>query len=205
MTTIVSRLYATQEQAAQAAEMLTSTRFSAADVNLVTPPTEPDSAPEALEGLIQKGGVRRADAAVFAKAVAEGKSLVTVRAAWSLATPAIHILEHFEPIASGVGDHEQHIAETWHSASPFSDFLGWPTLIDSKSSSDLLDGDSSSSLGLPTVIRARPFSALSKNDKAFSALAKSDKPFSKLIDKAAPFSALFGLPVILKSPTRRRA
>ena len=204
MTTIVSRLYATQEQAAQAADLLTSTRFSAADVNLVTPPAEPDPAPGALEDLILKGGVRPADAAAFATAVREGKSLVTGRAAWSLATPAIDILENFEPIESGVGDYEHHVAETWHSASPFSDFLGWPTLIDSKSSSDLLDGDSSSSLGLPTVTRARPFSALSKSDKAFSALAKSDKPFSQLLDKAAPFSALFGLPVILKSPPRRR-
>ena len=205
MTTIVSRLYATEQQAAQAAEMLTSTRFSAADVNLVTPPTEPDLAPSALEDLILKGGVRRADAAVFAKAVREGKSLVTVRAAWSLATPAIDILENFEPIESGVGDYEHHVAETWHSASPFSDFIGWPTLIDSKSTSELLDGNCSSSLGLPTVLRLRPFSALSKTDKPYSALAKSDKPYSKLIDKAAPFSALFGLPVLLKSRPRPRA
>jgi hypothetical protein len=205
MTTIVTRLYATEAQAVNAVKALTGARFSAADVNLVTPPDPEGAAPDNVEALILKGGVLPANVDAFAKAVRGGQSLVSVRAAWSLATTAIEVADRFEPVA-GVSE-DLHVADSWHAASPFSDFLGWPTLIDSKSSSDLAEGPApfSHSLGLPSLSRARPFSALSKSDKAFSALAKSDKPFSKLIDKAAPFSGLFGLPVILKSRPRPRA
>jgi hypothetical protein len=217
MTTIITRLYAAEEQAVGAVNAL-KRRFRGDEINLVTPTSSQDAD---IEALAVKGGVRASDAPAYAEKIQQGHSLVTVHAPWGFAKEAIGILDSHGPVDSGVAESEYHTVPTSHEASPFSDAMGWPvlipfkstvvldkndpapfskyfkwpTLFPSKSSAKLVDDPApfSKILNLPTLSSAKPFSSLVPNDKSHV----------KLVHDAAPFSAFFHLPVLVDDKPKK--
>jgi hypothetical protein len=210
MTTIITRLYAAEEQAVGAVSAL-KRKFGEGEINLVTPTGSHEAD---IEGLAVQGGVRRSDASVYAEKVRQGHSLVTVRAPWGFANEAIALLDAHGPVEAGVEQSEYHVVPVSHEASPFSDWLGWavltkfkspivlktddpapfsaylkqPTLSKSQSSTKLLNDAApfSERLGQPTL----------KDEKPFSKLAENDKSQVTLIKDPAPLSGFFHLQVI---------
>lgn len=211
MTTIITRLYAAEDKAFAAVSAL-KRRFGENEINIVTPTS--GNAAE-IEAKIAKGGVKPSAAAAYAEKVAQGHSLVTVRAVWGFAKEAIATLDRAGPIDGGNGRGETSKQATgWNEASPFSAWLRlpvltkfksyfvlkndpaafstwakWPVLTDKKPSATLLNDPTpfSNKLGQPTLSRTPPFSSLAKNDKSQR----------KLISWAAPFSDFCNLPVLL--------
>jgi hypothetical protein len=199
MTTIITRLYAAEEHASNAASAL-KRKFGADQVNLVTP-TNSEGAD--VEALAVKGGVRPAHAAVYADKVQQGHSLVTVHAPWGFAQHVIDALESHGPVDAGVAETEYHQvpyeatpfsnALGWsvltkfksnvvlsNDPAPFSAFLKWPTLFPSKSSAKLVNGAApfSKALNLPVLSDQKPFSTLVKDDKSHVTLSNEATPFS---------------------------
>ena len=172
MTTIITRLYAGEEQAHGVVSTL-KRKFGGDQVNFVTPT---NSQGADIEALAVKGGVRPSDAATYAQKVREGHSLVTVRAPWGFAQEAINLLDSQGPVDAGVAESEYHHSTS--EATPLSNALGWSVLTDFKSNVVLSDNPS-------------PLSSFFKWPTLFG-----PKPAAKLVDAAAPFSKIFNLPTL---------
>jgi hypothetical protein len=193
MTTIINRIYAAEEQAVAAVNAVKH-KFSAHEVNLVTPTSGHDGD---IEAAAVKGGVRTDHAAVYADHIRQGGALVTVHAPWGFAKQTIKALDAHGPIDSGLDYTEHHAVPGWHSAAPFSALLGLPavskfrsslvlgkksapfsdslklpTLLNSKSSTNLSDNPApfSSIFRFPTINRSQPYSTLVENDKSHTSL-----------------------------------
>ena len=214
MTTIITRLYASEDKALAAVSAL-KRRFGEDEINLVTPSSGKDAA--ALETAIAKGGVKPSAAAGYAEKVGQGNSLVTVQAGWGFANEAIATLDRAGPIGGDEGgDVTSDVVLTgWNEAAPFSAYLGWPLLSEFKSGLVLKDDPapfsrwakwpvlddrkpSAELLNNPTPFSDRLGQPTISQEPPFSTLAKSDKSTTKLINWATPFSDFCNLPVLLK-------
>ncbi len=187
-----NRLYADEAKARSAWEELKRRGF--ADVYLFTPPRRAEGeAPAGDDDLLAsmlRAYIVRSDAAILARRVSEGASLVTVHAPFTGGVKAETVLQRHGPIDSGIPEPELP-RYTWDEESPFSSALRWPLLTKCEHPFEYVSG-------LPS---------LAKSGYASGAPVKPDRPapFSSklgmplLSNNPAPFSSFFKIPLLIKS------
>jgi hypothetical protein len=207
MPTIITRLFAAEEHAVAAIKALKS-KFSDDAISCVTPK---NSRGANVEDLLVKGGVKKSHAPAYAAAVRKGGAVVTVRADFGLAKEATKHLDANKPIVANNTEHTVKLGG-WHSPSPFSDLMGWPTLERFRSALVLHDDPAPYSrlANLPVLSDLKPSATLLDQAAPYSDAAQwptisRAKPSAKLIETksftvlfhhASPLSDLFFLPVI---------
>jgi hypothetical protein len=190
----ISRLYANEEYARKAWDELKRRGF--ADTHIFTPPPRSDDeapAPartaEILEAMVQ-AYIFRSDAAILAKHVSNGSSVVTVHAPFSGGLKATSVLDRHGPIESGLPE-PTFPSYAWDETHPLSSALRLPLLTKCALPFEYV-------FGLPTLMKARQRSSepIGPDRPApFSAALG----LQVLSDNPAPFSSRFGIPVLLKS------
>jgi hypothetical protein len=175
----ISRLYASEENARKAWDELKRRGF--ADIHLFTPsPRGEDgaavsgSAESLVDGMV-KAFILRSHAAVYARRVGEGASLVTVHAPFSGGHKATTIVDRHGPIDSGISEPVSP-SYGWDEEHPFSSAFRLPLLTRCEHPFEEI-------VGLPSLI---------KTNYASMGRPKPDNP--------APFSAMLGLPVLSNEP-----
>ncbi len=186
----VTRMYGSKEAADKAVKELMRHRFSSADIFVVYPPAE---GADNVVSAITEAGIPKYLAEKYAPAVQKGGSLVTVYPPFGTAAIADEVLDHFDPIESGVSTRDFGGADYDDDATPFSRALGWKVLLHTPD-------PFSSFLGWKTLSdqKTKTYPATLKAPM----LGGSAAPLSRLFGlpvlsgKAAPFSGLFGLPAL---------
>jgi hypothetical protein len=174
----INRLYANEDSARKASDELKRRGF--ADVHVFAPPSRgEDGAPAAtaeslVDGML-KAFIERSHAAVLARHVSEGASLVTVHAPFTGGLKAISILDRHGPTGSGVPE-PTYPSYAWDNEHPFSSAFGLRLLATCEHPFEAITG-------IPSLIRT-----------SYAAMGRP-KP-----DNPAPFSAALGLPVLSKEP-----
>jgi hypothetical protein len=220
MSTLIARLYDSPADALGAVTELKSAGYVDGEVNLIAPAPVAGHANDNVAASIEKAGVPPGDAEAFAAAVAQGKALVTVRAALGAAVGAIEILDAHGP-ANATSRQSEYYSTSVASPNPLSDALGWSLLSDdpapfssffgipalSKSAAPL-----SPFLGLPLLARSSSNRTRSNYSAPFSAFfglpllvhqSTTAVGRTRLIDDGAPFSHWLGLPLLTKGDTGR--
>ncbi|MTV33213.1 hypothetical protein GJ654_19720 [Rhodoblastus acidophilus] len=186
MPTIITRLFAAEEQALAAVDAVKH-KFADREINLVTPASaeSPD-----LEALIVKGGVKPEHAPAYAEAVRQGNFVLTLRTSWGIAKDVVARLGDHEPLAPIVAEteHTSYVTPGEDNPAPFSALLGLPVLEEFKSNIELVDHPAplSDLLKLPVLSNIGPFSTLIHLG-----------PFSGLINNPTPLSSALRLPVLV--------
>ena len=213
MTHTISRLYANAADAGSAVEALKAHRFSDKEIFVVGPPTSGKASIDNLTSAIANGAVPKADAAIYAKGVAKGGTLVSVQAPFGTGAKASGLLDSHKPIPSGVtpglttggfslGDLWKGAARPnrpaggsvdWNDAAPLSSWFDWPTLLD--------DPTPLSSYWKLNVLKDTNDFVSSK--RGWSLLKDSSTPLpDKLLSKSpTPLSDKFGWRVLKDDPT----
>ena len=199
MTTIITRLFPSLDQAAAAAASLNLHGLRPEEINLV----RGDSASMAAD--IGRGGVSKAQAAAYARQIADGGALVTAHARFGLAAGAMKILDAHGAVAGGDARGE-HFARQEMDPTPLSHFLDIPTL--SKNPTPFASFFNlwsltrnatplSSLLSLPTISRKKAFLTFGKlqSGPVFGMEQISRSP--------TPLSSALGLPTISHKAERR--
>lgn len=175
----ISRLYATEENARKAWDELKRRGF--ADVHLFTPPARGEdgtlaaaSADSLLDGML-KAYIMRSHAAIYARRVGEGASLVTVHAPFTGGLKASNIVDRYGPIDSGITEPASP-SYAWDEENPFSSAFRLPLLTRCEHPFEEV-------VGLPSLI---------KTNYASIGRPRPDNP--------APFSAALGLRVLSSDP-----
>lgn len=165
MSTTITRLYRTTQQATDSANALKKAGFN--EINTVHAGGEGD----ATIAAIRKGGVSLSHAKVYADFIARGAALVTVNAPALNAVRANRILSRFDPIESPVSE-----PDVYHRTDAV-----YMTLMssDSTPSTKLLDSDSYffGFLGSQVIHDAKPWSSVDINAKPFSKVDINAKPW----------------------------
>lgn len=126
MTTMISRLYASAQEAAQVASVLGRVHFTDYEIHVV----RADGASQTMDdivALVRRTGVHRADAPAYADAVARGATLMTVFAPWGGAAKAIEIMDRHGPLPKPVRQTEYYMG-FFSQPILMSDALGLPLL-----------------------------------------------------------------------------
>jgi hypothetical protein len=175
----LSRLYANEENARKARDELQRRGF--ADCHLFTASQLSEGAgtsahADRLLEEMAKVYIVRSEAAIYARRVSEGASLVSVHAPFSGGKRAETILDANRPIESGV------TAATfptylWDDSAPLSSALRWPLLSKTEFPFETVSG-------IPSLIETK---------HGTGAPVQPDDP--------APFSAMMGMPVLLNNPS----
>lgn len=183
MSQTISRMYETHEQAARAIAALEREGYS--DSHMVSGSLAGAAADDIVAAII-KGNVLKAHAQVYAQGIGQGRSLVTVHAAFGTAARAQRILHEHGPIDSGVSDTSSDVM-AWDEATPMSCILQMPLLVREPAPFSrfwnlpvLTRGSCwlSSLLGLPLLTVATPHTSsfgiplLSRNPTPLSSLLK---------------------------------
>ncbi|MCW2282642.1 hypothetical protein M2323_000403 [Rhodoblastus acidophilus] len=186
MPTIITRLFAAEEQALAALDAV-KTKFADHEISLVTPANAEGAD---LESLIVKGGVKPQNAPAYAEAVRQGNSVLTLRTSWGIAKEVSARLEAYEPLAPIVAEteHTSFVTPGLDNPAPFSTLLGLPVLEEFKSNIQLVDHPApfSDLLKLPVLSNIGPFSSLINIG-----------PFSGLINAPTPLSSTLRLPLLV--------
>jgi len=189
----ISRMYASAEQAREAAAELGEEGFD--EVFVVSPPAH-EVPVSAIAAQIAQGRVHLPDAKIYAEGVARGGTLVTVHAPFASGHKATVILDSYGPIPSGKPEPAPEIL--WNEATPFSSAMHMALLIDDAAPVSRVIGISplagsncsfSGLIGLPLL-----------SDGSAMPEGRWGMPF--LSNNPAPLSSLLGLP-LLKDSRRR--
>ncbi len=193
MSQTISRLYASHDQARKAAHALENHRFDRFNAVHVIGRGDPPASVDALTATIMKAWVIKPKAKILAEGVARGGALVVVQAPFGSGVSALDVLQSFDPIDSGVPDHDEPPL-TWDEATPVSNVLGMRVLLDDSAS----------------FARFWNVPALSKKSVTWGTalnlpeISRSRGPFTGtfgmalLSNKATIFSSMLGLPVLSK-------
>lgn len=100
MTTIITRLYATADEAKTVVGALRTEGFAKGDIEVLSNSAGTGSA-DLLPVILEKG-VYKAAATIYAERVSHGASLLILRAPFGSATAARTVLEDFDSIDAGV-------------------------------------------------------------------------------------------------------
>lgn len=189
----ISRLYANEENARKAWDELKSRGFGYS--HIFTPPpssgedaTVPASADRLLDQMM-RAYIVKSEAAIYARRVSEGASLVSVHAPFSGGLKATRILNRHQPIDSGVPEPTFPSYE-WNEATPLSSALCLPLLAKNELPFETITG-------IPSVISMRYGSGapVRPDDPApFSSALK----MPLLTQNPAPLSSFFKFPVLIK-------
>jgi len=171
-------LFATAAQAADAIKKLTAEGFTPDLITLVD--SSSGAGKDKIVAAITAGFVLLSHARVYADAIAQGRSLVIVRAPFSAGGKATKILAAFQPIDVGVEEPADRAA-LWDEAAPMSSALRIPTL----------------SKGLFSTFWTLPVITHKKVRLPFPELTKSASN-TQLSSNPTPLSSLFKLPTLLR-------
>jgi hypothetical protein len=218
MTTLITRLYRTREEAEAARTALRADGCPGSRISLVSRSPGPDATPAPHDlAAIQQAGVYPSAAKLYAPHVEEGAALLVVRAPFGAAVRTHEILDDFPDLDVGVPRVDAYI-ESQPSVRRSKD--GSATLLDSDLlflSGDLMppallkDGWTFSHyLGIPLLTDWMPTGgALFAGKSTISSylglplLTKRQTPRAGLLKNGTPFSSLFGLPLLSKDPDQR--
>ena len=168
------RLFETEQQAQDAMAKLKDIGLGDNMIVLLTP--SPGSEESAVRDAIAAGKLPGIQVNVATKALRAGRSVLSVELPYGAGQRVDDILASCNPV-----DTEMLADVPSANASPFSDFLGIPTLIDGTSSTRLLSGPKERSMGFPLLTRG--------GKPMFGAV----KPFRK--------NSSMGLPLLSNNPT----
>lgn len=190
----ISRLYASKENARKAWDELKNRGFSHSYL-FAPPAASEDGAPVAASTgavLDEMVGayILKSHAAIYARHVSQGASLVTVHAPFSGGLKATNILDRHGPMDSGVPEPASP-AFLWDEKAPFSSAFRMPLLLKCAHPFEAI-------FGVPSLI---------KGNVAYRARSKPVNPtplssalgLPLLLRNPAPFSSLFNLPLLMKS------
>ena len=186
MSTTITRLYASREQADAAVSLLKGHGLYAAEIHRV------DGSAGNLPAAILQGGVPQGDAMVYAPLVAAGASLVSATARFGLAAKAMKSMDSCKPMETAV-ETAEHFNGTKTEATPLSTFLNIPTLSGTRT-------PFASFWNLPGLARrTTPFSSLLGMPTLTG--IKTFTPFSGRRSNPTPLSSTLGLPTLSHNPT----
>lgn len=126
MTTMISRLYATPQQADMVASDLRRVYFTDYDIQVARADESMTTMADAVAA-VRRTGVHRADAQAYAEALGQGATLLTVHAPWGGAAKAIEVMDRHGPLPKPVRQTEYYAG---FSGGPYflSEMIGWPLL-----------------------------------------------------------------------------
>jgi hypothetical protein len=179
MPITVIRVYGTPDAAESAVKELKRQRFSSSDIHLVRAPAEgADPVPAIMEAGISKYRAER-----YAESLTKGGTMVVVHPPFGNAALAEEVVDHFEPLTTGVPNHEYDLGTDYEDdATPFSRLLGWKVLSRNN------PAPFSDALGWSTL------------KKPGAKDYPQSSPGKLLGGSAAPFSNLFGLKILIHHP-----
>jgi hypothetical protein len=182
MTTIITRLYASGDQAAAAANALRESEFDNDNINVFSAGADQAAA-------IRAAGVHDSASEIYASHLRDGAGLVVVRAPFGSAVTASRILSRFHPVKTAVKTTDRYLGTpdprrreilpqpkkrmgtailvcsdglfppaVIRGSSFFSEWLGLPLLSARTGKAKLVSGNStpfSSTLGLPVLSKGR--------------------------------------------------
>jgi hypothetical protein len=142
MTQTITRLYANGADAEAAVNDLKAHRIGDKEIFVVGPPASGKANIDNLAATIAQGAIPKSDAAIYAKGVAKGGTLVTVQAHFGSGAKVSGLLDSHKPIPSGVSpssttgvssarpNRSSGGSVDWNDATPISNWFNWPTLLD---------------------------------------------------------------------------
>ena len=193
----ITRIYDTPRQALDTHEALQREGYTDRLVCVLAPPADqPANARPTADSLVAQiivGHVLKAEAKVYASEILQGKSLVSVYAAFGTGLVVTHLMDSFGPAESAVKP-ETYPLIPWDDAAPFSSALQMPVFLKE-------DWNFSSMFGMGmTSDNPAPLSSLF----GLRLLARRAAPLSSMLglpllsDNPAPFSSLLRLPLFAK-------
>jgi hypothetical protein len=184
----IVRLYDSAARAAEAVRKLADWGFLDEDIDVVGPDQAPND--DAAVAAIAKACVLRSDAAVYARGVRRGGTLVILRAPFGTGGTASDLLDECGPIDAGMAYREAR-PHGWDDAAPLSSALRMPTGVSSHDSF-------SAYWSLPLLSRTSRTlcSALGWSELSDSEFALFGRP--GLSRNAAPFSNALKLPLLMR-------
>lgn len=209
MTTTITRMYATEAQAAAAVDQLKQNRSWRGTVTLVSLESlgGGDVPLERIANAIEEAGLHRNQALTFAKAVKQGPALVTVIAPFGTAQLAQDVLEGFKPMA-GAAARADHYSGATIGPAPFSSLFNLPVLSRNPAPfssfwniSPISSGGTRAGRGWRNTL-SLPFPALSRKRGSFlpfATLSRSSKPAASVSRSRGP---VLPFPTLLKHKPR---
>jgi hypothetical protein len=196
MTQVITRLYANAADAEAAVASLKAQRYGDKEIFVVGPPANGKASVESLAATIAQAAILKSDAAILAKGVAKGGTLVILHAAFGSGSKAASLLDGHNPIPSGLAAPAQAVQQ-YNDATPLSSALNWPTLLNNPT-------PFATFFSFPTLsdpdhlYSSKPEAILSLNDPT----PLSDRLGKAVLsDSATPLSDKFGWQVLSDDPT----
>jgi hypothetical protein len=196
MTQVITRLYANAADAEAAVKALKAQKYGDNEIFVVGPPANGKASPESLAATIAQAAILKSDAAILAKGVAKGGTLVILHAAFGSGAKAAGLLDSHNPIPSGVAAPAQALQQH-DEAAPLSSAFNWPTLLNNPT-------PFATFFNFPTlsdpdhIYSSKPEAILSLNDPT----PLSDRLGKAVLsDSATPLSDKFGWQVLSDDPT----
>ena len=128
MTQVITRLYANAADAEAAVASLKAQKYGDKEIFVVGPPANGKASVESLAATIAQAAILKSDAAILAKGVAKGGTLVILHAAFGsgLKRPACSTAITPFPLAWRP---RLKLVQQYDDATPLSSALNWPTLL----------------------------------------------------------------------------
>ena len=189
----VTRVYASAQQATEAAAQLKASGFTDDLVTLITPANAASTA-DGIATQIMAGYVLKARAKIHAEEIKRGASLVSVQAPFGMGGAASDILDSFAPVESAAAEGSD-TTMRWDDAAPISSALRIPAIV---------DGD-------PTFSGFWSMPVLSKRGRTLCSLlglpevsGSGKTTFGGLLTSSSlSFSSKLGLPLLIGGGSRR--
>jgi hypothetical protein len=191
MTQTVSRMYASQDQAARALAALEDYGYSHA--HIVSASDGNNSYDGIVDTLVQ-AYVWKPHAMVYAKGISKGGSLVTVHAPFGAAYAAQVILDEHDPVDSGLPE-PKHRSVAWDERTPMSSMLQMPVLAKNRLPMSKIWNVPAVLSKSPTFSGCLGMNTLSQNKAPLS----SRLGMSLLSRNLTPLSSRFGMPLLSKT------
>ena len=178
MATIITRLYASRDQAAGVVSALEADGFQADDITLVARDEGQDMG--TFHAALANAGVHKAGAKTYAERTMTGQVVLVLRAPFGAGTAGMAIVDTVPAIDIGVDRTELHVPAQ---DTPVERLRYLPDLLPDGTRFMTTDG---------LLKTATPFSSLFR----LPMTAKGGR--AKLLDNPTPFSSMFKLPLLVK-------
>ena len=226
---MMARLYSTAASAEAAATAFVEAGYRESDVVVLTsapasaPAVEGEAAaaaePVDMETAVRAGKMLGQEADFYLSRLSDGKALVVVTPPFMESRVAEEILDAHDPLPESHLPPKKEFVPIGERATPFSDWLGWPTKSESDTPFSDFMGFGFKEEGLSHISRMFPplasdftFSSKigmgfkAKNDTVFKGSTRSDRLDGKTSSfglgfkatRDLPFSSLLGIPVLTK-------
>jgi hypothetical protein len=212
MSEPITRLYDKKKSATDAVADLKKSGFPGELVTLVSPPDSKAAvraeagSDDGIVAALEKAGISKSAAAVYAERVRGGGSVVSITPNWGTARRAIAILDKYGPIEAGIPEEAPGVSSAGGAlglssdsevAAPLSTRIGWQVLIHSPTPLSSYFKWSVLSDKTAYFTESAKVSELSENPTPLSSWLK----WPVLSDKSTPFSNWLNRPVLSEKAT----